>query len=50
MTQSPNSMSVMDAINGRSSVRAYAPGKLDQATLNKLLAVAVNHRGFQWVN
>ena len=41
MTQSPKSMSVMEAINGRSSVRAYAPGKLDHATVNSLLAAAV---------
>ncbi len=41
MTQFPNSMNVMEAINGRSSVRAYAPGKLDQATVNNLLVAAV---------
>jgi nitroreductase len=31
----------MDAIHGRRSVRAYAPEKLDQATIRSLLAAAV---------
>ncbi|WP_202636500.1 nitroreductase family protein [Rugosibacter aromaticivorans] len=34
-------MSVIEAINGRSSVRVYTPGKLDQAKVNSLLAAAV---------
>ena len=34
-------VSTMDAIHGRRSVRAYAPQKLDQATIHTLLAAAV---------
>jgi nitroreductase len=41
MAQFPNGMSVMEAINGRSSVRDYAPEKIDQATVIRLLAAAM---------
>jgi len=40
MTQN-NAMSVMEAINGRQSVRAYAPQNLDASTVRALLAAAV---------
>ncbi|MGB7543827.1 MAG: nitroreductase family protein [Burkholderiales bacterium] len=41
MTQPEASMSVMDAIRERRSVRAYAPRRLDPATIRTLLAAAV---------
>jgi nitroreductase len=41
MPQSIDTMSVRDAINGRCSVRAYAPEKIDQPSLQVLLAAAV---------
>jgi nitroreductase len=41
MSLSIESMSVRDAIYGRCSVRAYAPGKVDPTTLNALLDAAV---------
>ena len=41
MTKPVVAISTMDAIHGRRSVRAYAPQKLDQATVRTLLAAAV---------
>ncbi len=41
MTQPEGSMSVMEAINTRRSVRAYSPQSLDRATIRMLLAAAV---------
>jgi nitroreductase len=41
MTHPEASMSLMDAINQRRSVRAYLPQKLDRATVRTLLAAAV---------
>ena len=41
MTNRDTQMSVMDAINGRRSVRSYTPGKLDAGTVRALLAAAV---------
>jgi nitroreductase len=41
MTKGVTQMSVMDAINGRRSVRSYMPGKLDAGTIRAILAAAV---------
>lgn len=41
MVQPVDTMSLRDAINGRCSVRAYDPEKLDKLTLHALLAAAV---------
>ena len=41
MTKSQGPISVMDAINGRRSVRAYTGQRIDQATIRALLAAAV---------
>ena len=41
MAKRDTPMSVMDAINGRRSVRSYTPGKLDAGTVRGLLAAAV---------
>lgn len=41
MPQSIDTMSVRDAINGRCSVRAYAPEPINQSTLRALLSAAV---------
>jgi nitroreductase len=41
MTKLEAPVSLMDAIHGRRSVRAYAPQKLDQATVRTLLSAAV---------
>lgn len=41
MTQAKASISVLDAINGRCSVRSYAAEKLDRTTINALLEAAV---------
>jgi nitroreductase len=41
MAKSNPQMNVFDAINGRCSVRSYAPGKVEQATLRVLLNAAV---------
>ena len=41
MTKPGIGISAMDAIHGRRSVRAYTPQRLDQATINTLLAAAV---------
>lgn len=41
MAQSIETMTLKDAINGRCSVRAYAPEKIDKSTLQALLAAAV---------
>jgi len=41
MAQPKASMTVMDAINKRRSVRAYLPQKIDRATIQILLAAAV---------
>ena len=41
MTKSRGSISVMDAINARRSVRAYTGRKIDEAAIRALLAAAV---------
>src|SRR5674476_520853 len=41
MVQSIDTMTLSEAINGRCSVRAYAPEKIDKSTLQALLAAAV---------
>lgn len=41
MTKPETAVSLTDAIHGRRSVRAYAPQKLDQATIRALLDAAV---------
>ncbi len=41
MIQSIDTMTLSEAINGRCSVRAYAPEKIDKSTLQALLAAAV---------
>lgn len=41
MTNRNTPMSVMDAINGRRSVRSYTSGRLDAGTVRALLAAAV---------
>jgi len=41
MTEPANSMTLMDAINTRRSVRAFGPQKVEKAVINSLLAAAV---------
>ena len=41
MTHSETSMTVLDAIRARRSVRSYAPEKVERAPINTLLAAAV---------